>query len=209
MFITRTRVTVKSSTMGTPWIDSDSDTMKPDDEDASGNAKQKPLDLESNYPSSVSGAGARSNSSRIRLDLDVEDEDANDNDDISTLKQKVNQIYHELSITRDAHQLSTDQSNAEIHMLRNELNLQKSCHEQIVSKLRNKLVESEMARTKLQDQVSTLMEDDVHRAEVLKIRFDEMSTRILDNQKWADEELKYWKNGESGRSMKREDVGED
>lgn len=206
MFITRTRVTVKSSTMGTPWIDSDSHTMEP--EDASGNAKPKPL-VGSNYPSSVSGAGARSNSSRIRLDLDVEDEDANDNDDISTLKQKVNQLYHELSITRDAHQLSTDQSNAEIHMLRNELNLQKSCHEQIVSKLRNKLVESEMARTKLQDQLSTLMEEDVHRAEVLKIRFDEMSTRILDNQKWADEELKYWKNGESGRSMKRDDVGED
>lgn len=197
--------------MGTPWIDSDSDTMKPEDEDASGgHAKQKPLVLESNYPSSVSGAGARSNSSRNRLDLDVEDEVANVNvnDDISTLKEKVNQLYHELSITRDAHQLSTDQSNADIHMLRNELNLQKSCHEQVVSKLRNRLVESEIARSKLQDQLFTLMEEDVHRAEVLKIRFDEMSTRILDNQKWADEELKYWKNGESGRSMKRNDAGE-
>lgn len=145
------------------------------------------------------GAGARSSSNFKRQDLDGDEnpnesmhESSND-DDIATLQEKVNQLLHELIITRNAHQLTKDQSNAEIHMLRTELDVQNSRHEQVVSNLRKRLVESEVARTKMQDQLSTLLAEDVQRTDGLKIRFDELSTRILDTEKWAVEELNQWK----------------
>jgi uncharacterized coiled-coil protein SlyX len=78
-------------------------------------------------------------------------------------------------------------------MLRTEIDLQNSRHEQVVSNLRKRLVESDVARKKMQDQLSTLLAEDVQRTDGLKIRFDELSTRILDTEKWAAEELNQWK----------------
>jgi hypothetical protein len=157
----------------TPWVDSDSDTR-------------------SEEVNIASTSRARSSSNFRQLDLNESMRESS-NDDIATLKEKVNRLLHELSITRNAHQLTKDQSNAEIHMLRTEIDLQNSRHEQVVSNLRKRLVESDVARKKMQDQLSTLLAEDVQRTDGLKIRFDELSTRILDTEKWAVEELNQWK----------------
>lgn len=179
----------KSSPIDTPWIDTVSDTGS---EILIATVTQNEIEQV--------GVGVRSNSG-IKLDPD---DDNNGNNpwesstervsvDVSSLKEQVDQLSHELSVTRDALQLTKDQSIAEIHVLRTELDLQNSRHEQIVSKLRTRLVESELARLKLQDQLSTLMEGDVQREEVVKMRCEEISARILDSHKWVVAELNHWK----------------
>lgn len=186
----------KSSPIDTPWIDSVSDT-----------GSENIIDSETQNVIEQVGAGAgagvrvRSNSGII---LDPGDDDDNDNNpgdssmervsvDVSSLKEQVDQLSRELSVTRDALQLTKDQSNAEINVLRTELDLQNSRHEQIISKLRARLVESELARLKMQDQLSTLVEGDAQREEKVKMRCEEMSARILDSHKWVVAELNYWK----------------
>lgn len=115
------------------------------------------------------------------------------NEQVYLLQEHVRQLSHELRITQDAHQLNKDQSRAEIEMLHTELERQNSRHEQIVSSLRNRLVESEMARMKMQDQLSSRMEEDAQRDEELRGRWKEMTTRVLEDKKWVDEQMDYWK----------------
>lgn len=113
--------------------------------------------------------------------------------EIDQLQEQVVQLTHELSITRDSLQLHKDQSRAELEMLHTELDRQNSRHEQIVGSLRSRLVESEMARMKMQDQLSARIEEDVHREEELKSRWKAMTERVLEDKKWVDEQMDYWK----------------
>ena len=113
--------------------------------------------------------------------------------EVYTLQEQVRQLSHELRITQDTHALNRDQSHAEIEMLQTELDRQNSRHEQIVSSLRNRLVESEMARMKMQDQLSSRMEEDTQREEELKSRWTAMSNRVVEDKKWVDEQMAYWK----------------
>eukprot|EP00579_Thalassiosira_antarctica_P004326 CAMPEP_0201894628 /NCGR_PEP_ID=MMETSP0902-20130614/41096_1 /ASSEMBLY_ACC=CAM_ASM_000551 /TAXON_ID=420261 /ORGANISM="Thalassiosira antarctica, Strain CCMP982" /LENGTH=263 /DNA_ID=CAMNT_0048426721 /DNA_START=34 /DNA_END=822 /DNA_ORIENTATION=+ len=113
--------------------------------------------------------------------------------EIYHLQEQVGQLSNGLRITQDTHQLSKDQSRAELTMLHTELDRQNSRHEQIVASLRNRLVESEMARMKMQEQLSSRMEEDAQRDEELKARWKEMTTRVLEDKKWVDEQMNYWK----------------
>ncbi|KAL7530601.1 hypothetical protein ACHAWF_003445 [Thalassiosira exigua] len=113
--------------------------------------------------------------------------------EVYTLQEQVHQLTHELRITQDANQLNKDQSSVEISMLQTELDRQNSRHEQIVASLRNRLVESEMARMKMQDQLSARMEEDAQREEDVKSRWKAMTARVLEDKKWVDEQMNYWK----------------
>lgn len=115
------------------------------------------------------------------------------NMEIHELQEQVQQLSHELRITQDTHALNRDQSRAEIEMLHAELDRQNSRHEQIVSSLRQRLVESELARMKMQDQLSTRVEEDMQRDEELKKQWGSMNTRVLEDKKWVDEQIAYWK----------------
>lgn len=112
---------------------------------------------------------------------------------IDALKELVQQLSQELRTTQDAHQLNKDQSRSEIELLRSELDRHSSRHDQIVASFRKRLVESETARMKMQDQLSSHMEKDVQREEDLKDRWKHMTTRVLDDTKWVDEQMDYWK----------------
>lgn len=113
--------------------------------------------------------------------------------EIYSLQEEVRALRHELCITQDTHQMNKDQSRAEITMLHTELERQNSRHELIVASLRNRLVESEMARMKMQDQLSHRMEEDATREDELKSRWKSMTTRVLEDKKWVDEQMNYWK----------------
>ena len=115
---------------------------------------------------------------------------------VYTLQEQVRSLSHELRITQDAHQLNNDQSRAEIELLRTELEHQNIRHEKITSSLRNRLVESETARMKMQDQLSKRVEDDTQREEELKARWKEMIDCVLEDKKWVDEQLTQWKDSQ-------------
>ena len=115
------------------------------------------------------------------------------NQKIDALKDLVQHLSQELRMTQDAHQLNKDQSRSEIELLRSELDRQKSRHDQIVASFRKRLVESETARMKMQDQLSSHMEKDMQREEDLKDRWKQMTTRVLEDKNWVDEQMDYWK----------------
>ena len=112
---------------------------------------------------------------------------------IYQLQEQNQQLTHELRITQDSHQINKDQSRAEIEMLHTELDRQNSRHEQIVASLRDRLVESEMARMKMQEQLSNRMDGDAQREEELKTRWEAMAVRVLEDKQWVDEQMTYWK----------------
>jgi len=112
---------------------------------------------------------------------------------IDALQELVQHLSQELRTTQDAHQLNKDQSRSEIELLRSELDRHSSRHDQIVASFRKRLVESETARMKMQDQLSSHMEKDAQREEDLKDRWKHMTTRVLEDTKWVDEQMDYWK----------------
>ena len=112
---------------------------------------------------------------------------------IDALKELVHQLSQELRTTQDAHQLNKDQSRSEIELLRTEMDRHSLRHDQIVASFRKRLVESETARMKMQDQLSLHMEKDVLREEDLKDRWKHMTTRVLEDKKWVDEQMDFWK----------------
>jgi len=112
---------------------------------------------------------------------------------IFTLQEQVRALSHELRITQDANELNKTQSRAEIDMLQSEINQQQSRHEKITASLRNRLVESETARMKMQDQLSKRMEEDKLRDEDLKARWKEMTACVLEDKEWMSQQMSYWK----------------
>ena len=112
---------------------------------------------------------------------------------IFTLQEQVRALSHELRITQDANELNKTQSRAEIDMLQSEINQQQVRHEKITASLRNRLVESETARMKMQDQLSKRMEEDTLRDEDLKARWKEMTACVLEDKEWMSQQMSYWK----------------
>lgn len=112
---------------------------------------------------------------------------------IYSLQEQIRSLSHELRMTQDAHQLYKDESLSKIEMLQSELERQNSRHEQIAASLRHRLVESETARMKMQDQLAKRMEEEQQRDEDLKTRWKEMTSCVLEDKKWVDEQMNYWK----------------
>jgi len=112
---------------------------------------------------------------------------------VFTLQEQVRVLSHELRITQDANELNKTQSRAEIDMLQSEINQQQVRHEKITASLRNRLVESETARMKMQDQLSKRMEEDTLRDEDLKARWKEMTACVLEDKEWMSQQMSYWK----------------
>ena len=120
---------------------------------------------------------------------------------IFTLQEQVRALSHELRITQDANELNKTQSRAEIDMLQSEINQQQVRHEKITASLRNRLVESETARMKMQDQLSKRMEEDTLRDEDLKARWKEMTACVLEDKEWMSQQMSILE-GEYGRTQK-------
>jgi len=112
---------------------------------------------------------------------------------IHILHQQVSELTHELRNTQESSQLTKDQSSAEIIMLQTELERQNSRYGHIASSLRNRLVESEMARIKIQDHLSSRMEVDARREDELKVQWNELTNRVIEDKEWVDEQMGYWK----------------
>jgi len=112
---------------------------------------------------------------------------------IQNLLKKIRQLTHELTTTQKSHQLTSDQYRAEISSLHSTIEHQARRHEQIVSALRGRLVESEMARNKMQDALSQKMEQELNRQEEEKKRWNEMIGKVNEDKVWVDEQMKFWK----------------
>jgi hypothetical protein len=112
---------------------------------------------------------------------------------IDALQELVQHLSHELRVTQDAHQLDKDQSLSKVELLCSELDRQNSRHAQIVKSFRKRLIESETARMKMQDQLSSYMEKDIQREKVFKDAWKQATTRVIDNTKWVDEQMDIWK----------------
>jgi DNA repair exonuclease SbcCD ATPase subunit len=112
---------------------------------------------------------------------------------ITFLVEKVQQLSNELQTTRQSHQLSSDQSRAEIAMLQSEIKNQRTRHEEIVSTLRKRLVESEMARNKMQEQMMRIVEEENKKEHAVNARWNEMVLKVNEDAKWVDEQMTCWK----------------
>lgn len=113
---------------------------------------------------------------------------------IDALEEQVQHLSHELRVTQDAHQVQRDQSLSEMELLCSELDRQKSRHDQIVESFRKRLIESETARIKMQDQLSAYMEKDIQREKDFKDTWKQATTRVKDDTKWVDEQMDIWKD---------------
>jgi hypothetical protein len=112
---------------------------------------------------------------------------------VAFLCEKVQQLSNELQTTRQSHQLSSDQSRAEITMLQSELKNQRVRHEEIVSSLRKRLVESEMARNKIQEQLIQLVTEENKKEHAVISRWNEIALKVNEDTKWVDEQMACWK----------------
>ena len=112
---------------------------------------------------------------------------------VKFLCEKVQQLSNELQTTRQSHQLSSDRSRAEITMLQSELKNQRIRHEEIVSSLRKRLVESELARNKIQDQMMQMAEEENKKELAMTSRWNEMTVKVNEDAKWVDEQMTCWK----------------
>jgi hypothetical protein len=112
---------------------------------------------------------------------------------ITFLVEKVQQLSNELQTTRQSHQLASDQSRAEIAMLQSELKNQRIRHEEIVSTLRKRLVESEMTRSKMQEQMMQIVEVQNKKETAVNSRWNEMILKVNEDAKWVDEQMACWK----------------
>lgn len=112
---------------------------------------------------------------------------------VAFLYEKVRQLSNELQTTRQSHQLSTDQSRAEITMLKCQLQRQKIRHEEVVSLLRKRLVEGEMAKNRIQDQMFLFVEEDTKKEQEMAQRLKEVALKVNEDTKWVSEQMSYWK----------------
>jgi hypothetical protein len=123
------------------------------------------------------------------------------NDKITELQLQVQQLTHELETTRDAYQLSSDKSRAEIAMLQSQIEHTNARHEQITDSLRSRLVESELARIKMQDQLVVSFDTKTKDEEERKNLWMQMTSTVAEEKKWVDEQMDHWKESmESRRS---------
>lgn len=112
---------------------------------------------------------------------------------VKFLCEKVQQLSNELQTTRQSHQLSSEQTRAQVNMLESELKNQRIRHEEVVSSLRERLVESELARNKIQDQMMQMAEEENKKELVMASRWNEMITKVNEDAKWVDEQMACWK----------------
>lgn len=113
---------------------------------------------------------------------------------VTFLVEKVQQLSNELQTTRQAHQLSSDQYRAEITMLQSELKNQRMRHEEIVSSLRTRLVESELARDKIQEQLMHVVQEESKKEKAVNARWDEMAMKVNEDARWVEEQMSCWKD---------------
>lgn len=78
-------------------------------------------------------------------------------------------------------------------MLQSELKNQRIRHEEIVSTLRKRLVESEMARNRMQEQMMQLVEVENKKETAMNARWNEMILKVNEDAKWVDEQMACWK----------------
>lgn len=121
------------------------------------------------------------------------------NHKIVELQRQVRQLTHELQTTRDTYQLSSDKARAEIAMLQEQIETQNSRHESITSSLRDRLVESELARIKMQNQLVASMEKKATGKEKIKGTWIQISSRIVEENKWVEEQINHWKESMEDR----------
>jgi hypothetical protein len=112
---------------------------------------------------------------------------------VTFLYEKVRQLSNELQTTRQSHQLASDQSRAEISMLQSELKNQNARHEEVVASLRKRLVESEMARTQIQDRMVLFVEEDAKKEQGVIRRWNEMASKVNEDTRWVEEQMSFWK----------------
>ena len=115
------------------------------------------------------------------------------NKEILELQLQVRQLTHELETTRDAYHLSSDKSRAEIAMLQSQIEHENSRHEKIITSLQNRLVESELARVKLQEQLEESLASKTKDEEENNNRWMEMTSMVAEENKWVDEQMDHWK----------------
>ena len=128
------------------------------------------------------------------------------NKQILELKLQVRQLTNEVETTRDAYQVSSDKSRAEIAMLQTQIEHQNSRHEAITSSLRDRLVESEMARLKMQDQLVASIDSKMKSDEEMKTRWNQMCLRVGEETKWVDEQIDHWKQSMQDRRRRLHDA---
>jgi len=128
------------------------------------------------------------------------------NKQIMELQLQVRQLTHELETTRDAYQLSSDKARAEVALLQSQIEHQNSRHEKITTSLRNRLVESELERMKMQEQLGVSSQTKTKDEEQLKNRWMEMTSRVVEEKKWVDEQMDHWKESMEGRRSRLHDA---
>lgn len=128
------------------------------------------------------------------------------NKQILELKLQVRQLTNEVETTRDAYQVSSDKSRAEIAMLQAQIEHQNSRHDAITSSLRERLVESEMARLKMQDQLVASIDSKMKDDEEMKTRWNQMCLRVGEETKWVDEQIDHWKQSTQDRRRRLHDA---
>ena len=128
------------------------------------------------------------------------------NKQILELKLQVRQLTNEVETTRDAYQVSSDKSRAEIAMLQTQIEHQNSRHEAITSSLRERLVESEMARLKMQEQLVASIDSKMKSDEEMKTRWNQMCLRVGEETKWVDEQIDHWKQSMQDRRRRLHDA---
>ena len=128
------------------------------------------------------------------------------NKQILELQLQVRQLTHELETAQEAHQLLSEKSRAEVALLHTQIQNEKSRHEKITASLRNKLVESELERVKMQDQLRVSAETKIKDDNDVKLRCMEMASRIDDEKKWVDEQMDHWRESMEGRQTRFHDA---
>lgn len=125
---------------------------------------------------------------------------------IMELQLQVRQLTYELEMTRDAYQLSSDKAGAEIAYLQSQIEHQNSRHEKITTSLRNRLVESEMVRIKMQDQLVLSFDTKTKDEEDMKNRWMQMTSNVTEDKKWVDEQIDHWKESMEDRQRRLHDA---
>ena len=128
------------------------------------------------------------------------------NKEILQLQLQVRQLTHELETTREAYHLSSDKSRAEIALLQSQIEHENSRHEKITTSLRNRLVESELARAKMQEQLEDAFATKTKDEEKNKNRWMEMTSRVAEEKKWVDEQMDHWKESMEERRSRLHDA---
>lgn len=128
------------------------------------------------------------------------------NKQILELQLTVRQLTNELETTREAYQLSSDKSRAEVALLQSQLEDENSRHEKITTSLRNRLVESELARIKMQEQLELSYDTRTKDEEKMKNSWMEMTSRVVEEKKWVDEQLDHWRESMEGRRSRLHDA---